>query len=146
MNREIKFRGKIKNSSIAARNGEWVEGFLTKIDNSPRYYITIMRGVDVPPYTMTYEIDHESIGQYTGLKNKEGEEIYEGDIVTDSSGILYEVRLGKYRDSLVDDFCFGFFMQRINTKEQFVFYFNQEYAIVKGNIFENPELLKPCTK
>lgn len=66
MSREIKFRGK------QIDNGEWVYGYLADED-----YINDINSIDLS----SIEVDRDTIGQFTGLLDKNGKEIYEGDIV-----------------------------------------------------------------
>lgn len=130
--REIKFRGKDVDS------GEWRNGSLVTYPNG-RCEIVVFDDSEI----LEYEVDVESVGQFTGLHDKNGKEIYEGDIVKQTwgsphfvNGVLYDCfgRIGDIR--YVCDLI------GVHTK-------NGMYRIVGsglsntviGNIHDNPNLL-----
>ena len=121
--REILFRGKAKDS------GKWAQGYAYKIWKQA----FILWGVvnEVPDMI---EVDPETVCQYTGLTDKNGNKIFEGDIVKHKSAQLLGVvkYSEKYMQFIVDD---------IDDGEQDYSEFINEVKII-GNIFDNPELLE----
>ena len=128
--REIKFKAK-------TCNGKWVEGLLAHKDN--KWYISNKAGM---PFA--FEVRPETISQYIGLKDKNGKEIWENDIINygfhNEKGI---VRFGTHEN--VSSKNQGFYVEWINkwcSYRQDLGYFADIFeASVIGNIFDNPELL-----
>lgn len=115
--REIKFRGK------RIDNGEWIIGDLCRGENGTFAISTNTIGL--------YEVHPESVGQYTGLKDKAGKEIYEGDILKDIHGYITEVR---YIGAEFKSYC--------EPIDSGVGLFETEKYEIIGNVFENPDLLQ----
>ena len=123
--REILFRGKRKG------NGEWVFGDLvhfpdrTKIDTHKNGQP--WRG---------YDVDPDTVGQFTGLTDKNGKRIFEGDIVRNADGYLFSAQY-----PFAVKFCDGNFC---GDAGGFVYISGEEfrYCEVIGSIHDNPELLE----
>ena len=137
MNREIKFRGK------RVDNDEWVYGSLI-YDVNEKWYIHQNNFVFWAGYC---EIIPETIGQYTGLKDKNGKEIYEGDICIGNDHIendneKFIIKYGKYKtDEWKDKYScntyqFGLYAEFIKTKSQ-VHLVSPNGIEVIGNIYES---------
>lgn len=129
MKRKIKFRGKRMD------NGQWLYGSLHVIDTCGKGYtgsaIQVQNGVSRP---FSVQVDPESVGQYTGLNDKNGNEIYEGDVCEDTRGFRFVVGW--------DDDA-RFLGRGIGAQQEYIRYVGQEPAVkIIGNIYDNPELVK----
>ncbi len=121
--REIKFRGK------RLDNGEWVYGFLIQYENG--WFICNFIGD-----AYQYEVDPSTVGQFTGLKDKNGKEIYVGDLVAVADYANWE---GLYKIIWDEKNLMYMLEDAFGDREKLCEF--EEY-LVKGNIYENPELLE----
>lgn len=130
--REILFRGKRK------CDGEWVEGDLSYHVHDGDVYVFPGNGYDSPD---RYEVAPETVCQYTGLTDKNGRKIFEGDIVKHFN---YPEDNEKYMIGCIkwnQDFC-KFVKENKNSGVYNITINNKCIYEVIGNIFDNPELLK----
>ena len=145
MNREILFRGK------RTDNDEWVNGWLIKDEygmciasNDALYH------VDGNEWNFEdVEVNPETVGQYTGLTDKNGTKIFEGDIISVEFELDREPEYGecpKWYENYVVTFdevhhCWG---TKITSTEigEWLYEYDDNCATVIGSIFDNPELLE----
>lgn len=130
--REVLFRGKRQ------KNGEWVYGDLLQIPKHELYSI-----MHEKEDTGNFIVDKNTIGQYTGLTDKNGTKIFEGDIVTGLFDFEFSINaVVEFRDG-----AFGLLANQHNVARfhPFTSVCNIEYEVI-GNIHDNPELLKGAEK
>ena len=134
--REILFRGK-------NNDGDWVYGYINQhrgdsildckceqINGDDFYIYDYAAKIDTGIYGLLYKIIPETVGQYTGLTDKNGVKIFEGDIVKHYSSVYEISYITKYtRFAGKDGSCIFAGIPLENTE-------------VIGNIHDNPELME----
>ena len=127
MNRIIKFRGK------RVSNNQWVYGDL--VQRSITYISTKEKSF------YEYEIDQDTVGQFTGLVDKNGKEIFEGDIVSFypdeywkqyRSVVVYKEERCRFELKCGDKFMHNVLHNHLSMVD----------VVVIGNIFDDKQLLK----
>lgn len=139
--REIKFRGK-------SLDGKWLFGYIYRYVNRDGIDTVAIIEIQNNGFDATlnlHKISHNTVGQFTGLHDKNGKEIYEGDIIRsfDSKGepIIHYIQyddeeagfVAVLKGSAKGDFGYGRCCQQWITECE---------KEVIGNIHDNPELLK----
>lgn len=127
--RDIEFRGKHTDSGL------WVYGYVAEISTYGVAGHRIVVGIYEKPkkefYGNWWEVDPDTVGQYTGLSDKNGTKIFEGDIVL----------LKGYEDPyqvVFDESCFLVYSDSVRyAMDNF---YDYEIEVI-GNIYDNPELL-----
>ena len=141
--REILFRGK------RLQGGDWVEGYFFTSDinkrerESGKATLIFTPNCDtfimVPECHNSFMVVSDTVGQYTGLTDKNGKRIFEGDIA--------KVLQGKDKDIAYVGFENGAFMLypktgNIYERTLWSYWYNDWDVEVIGNITDNPELLE----
>nr|DAH70567.1 MAG TPA: YopX protein [Caudoviricetes sp.] len=130
MNRTIKFRGK----SIYGE--DWLYGSLVKIEKDRYAVIPPLNDIDIGKSIGMYEVCLETIGQFTGLYDKNGKEIYEGDIIK-GFDIIIEVWYSE------DTACFMAEMKEPqNDMVDILGGYDTARMEIIANIYDHPELIK----
>lgn len=127
--REILFRGKRKGS------GDWLYGDL-------RQWSEKRKGICDYQQKRTIDVYPETVGQFTGMTDKNDTNIFDGDIVKDESGVVYPVVYGLtgFYLKYAPPHSHGFHYDLLPLSN----YWHAHGAIIEviGNIHDNPELLE----
>ena len=137
--REILFKAK------RIDNGEWIEGHYTEcrgetfigIDTSSIFEIFC------PPVIRWFKVSSETLCQFTGLYDKNGNKIWENDIVN-HNGEYATVKFGTYCSSFdCESYNWGFYVdfpEKTFYRKELGYW--RRKAEIAGNVFDNPELLQ----
>lgn len=152
MNREIKFRGKM------IPENEWIFGTILRIPAPPvcfgksetdKYYIQFPDPRYMPDWNMPYkmvqgEVNPDTIGQYTGLHDKNGKEIYEEDVVKITNKNSKVIPIKPLIAQIVwSEEYLAYILITTSVKDAFENlgdYIDYDIEVI-GNIYDNPELL-----
>lgn len=124
MNREIKFRGQQINTK------KWIHGYLYR-EKGLYLICENIRYAEKEPILL------DTVGQFTGLHDKNGKEIYEGD------SVKYRDSMGQHIEKVIfDKGCFYAGMHWGSSTRLAPKLINTRITEVIGNIYDNPELLE----
>ena len=126
--REIKYRGLVVEPLVSGdkwitADGEYHEVYINRAEKSA--------------YINGHEVDYESVGQSTGLKDKVGVSIFEGDLFKHPMGIIAEIIYADEFAAFLAKYKLGESYRRDLLDPLIV-----SQCEVVGNKFENPELLE----
>lgn len=116
--RTIKFRGK------RVDNGAWIDGFVLFSEDKSEAAITKLTDAE----SFCENVIYDTIGQFTGLLDKNGKEIYEGDVVRYDAGGECEV-----------SYCLGGGFAGFDLSPAFTNENTLTDVEIIGNIHDNPE-------
>lgn len=149
--REIRAKTTKKENREHAFNNVWVEGDL--VVSRDKYYIhpranAFQVNNELSKLIVLHEVIPKTIGQFTGLTDKNGKKIFEGDIV---KAIQTEYNEDKEKEPIVFEFigemifedgCFGLRAKHIVDFYAPMWEEDDVKLEVIGNIYDNPELLE----
>lgn len=130
--REILFRGK------RVDNGEWVEVFFCGQNSSSMFSCPHEEANIIEKDAGWWHlVDLETVGQYTGLKDKNGKRIFEGDILeyVDNDGMV------QYISVVFEECAFLIEDHGVTDTDLLTSYVCLDLKVI-GNIHDNPELLE----
>jgi uncharacterized phage protein (TIGR01671 family) len=151
--REIKFRAwdKRKKEMIDLTQSEELYGIMARINHyNGKFYTTIWKFQDDKPWPdkrVTYDEDDIELMQYTGLKDKNGKEIYEGDILHyywKSTLSSSQKPVDQIFEVIFDEGSFQqmeIYRENLQYRKDIAIWHDWADLEIIGNIYENPDLI-----
>ena len=147
--REILFRGK------RVDNGKWVEGFYVNVPEHYKHEMSRKSYIVSINNGLFMEVVPETVGEYTGLTDKNGKKIFEGDILQGYQyPYLSEGHFNYYAEVVCFENCPAFGLYTFKNPNLDIVYgissgntdlmedWESENWEIIGNIYDNPELLE----